>query len=122
MSYTAVIEVDNPDGAIVPGSTAVVTLPTAQRDDVIRVPNAALSFRPTPDALKATGQEDLKWPVEDRAAGGAAGQGVVFKYDGGKFVPIPVETGASDERWTEVRSGNVQPGDQLVTQIGAPKR
>jgi RND family efflux transporter MFP subunit len=122
VSYTAVIEVDNPDGAIVPGSTAVVTLPTAQRDDVIRVPNAALSFRPTPDALKATGQEDLKWPVEDRAAGGAAGQGVVFKYDGGKFVPIPVETGASDERWTEVRSENVPPGDQLVTQISVPKR
>jgi HlyD family secretion protein len=121
-SYTAVIDVDNSDGLIVPGSTAVVTLPTAQRADVVRVPNAALSFRPTPDALKASGQENLKLPTEDRTAGTTEGQGIVFKYDAGKFVPIPVETGASDERWTEVTSGEIQPGDQLVTQFSIPRR
>ncbi len=121
-SYTAVIDVDNSDGLIVPGSTAVVTLPTAQRSDVVRVPNAALSFRPTPDALKASGQENLKLPTEDRSAGTTEGQGIVFKYDAGKFVPIPVETGASDERWTEVTSGEIQPGDQLVTQFSLPRR
>jgi HlyD family secretion protein len=121
-SYTAVIDVDNSDGLIVPGSTAVVTLPTAQRSDVVRVPNAALSFRPTPDALKASGQENLKLPTEDRSAGTTEGQGIVFKYDAGKFVAIPVETGASDERWTEVTSGEIQPGDQLVTQFSLPRR
>lgn len=122
VSYTAVIDVDNSDGQIVPGSTAVVMLPTAQRPDVVRVPNAALSFRPNPDALKASGQETLKLPTDDRKAGVTEGQGVVFKFDAGKFVPIPVETGASDDRWTEVTSGEVQPGDQLVTRFDLSRR
>ena len=122
VSYTAVIDVDNSDGNIVPGSTAVVSLPTARRSDVLRVPNAALSFRPSPDMLKATGQAGLKLADEDRSANVVEGQGYVFKYEAGKFVPIAVETGASDERWTEVTAGEILPGDQLVTQVSLPRR
>ena len=122
VSYTAVIDVDNSDGDIVPGSTAVVSLPTARRSDVLRVPNPALSFRPTPDMLKATGQPALKLSDEDRSANVVEGQGYVFKYEAGKFVPIAVETGASDERWTEVTTGEIRPGDQLVTQVSLPRR
>jgi len=72
--------------------------------------------------LKASGQEELKLPRDDGSAKRIEGQGVVFKYDAGKFVPIVLETGASDERWTEVTSGEVQPGDQLVTRVDLPRR
>jgi RND family efflux transporter MFP subunit len=121
VSYTAVVDVDNSDGEIVPGSTAVVMLPTGRRADALRVPNAALSFRPNADVLKASGQSPRDVPEVDRAPD-AAGRGYVWKYEAGKFVAIAVVTGVADERWTEVTAGKIQPGDRLVTQVEIPGR
>ncbi len=120
VSYTAVVDVDNSDGEIVPGSTAIVILPTGRRADVLRVPNAALTFRPNADVLKASGQSPRDVPEPDRAPDDA-GRGYVWKYEAGKFVAIAVVTGVADERWTEVTSGKIQPGDRLVTQVEIPR-
>ena len=120
VSYTAVVDVDNSDGEIVPGSTAVVVLPTGRRADALRVPNAALSFRPNGDVLKASGQSLRDVPTVDRATD-AAGRGYVWKYEAGKFVAIAVVIGVSDERWTEVTAGKIQPGDRLVTRVEIPR-
>ena len=116
MSYTAIVDVDNADLSIAPGNTAIVVLPTARRDEVVRVPNNALSFRPSPAVLEATDQESLN--VSAPAANNDAGKGragYVWKYENGKFVPIEVRTGIADESWTEILSGPIQPGDRLVT-------
>ena len=120
VSYTAVIDVDNAGGEIVPGSSAIVMLPTGRRADALRVPNAALSFRPDAAALKASGQPPRDVPEADRATD-AAGRGYVWKYEAGKFLAIAVVTGVADERWTEVTAGNIQPGDRLVTQVEIPR-
>ena len=121
VSYTAVVEVDNSDGKIVPGSTAIVMLPTGSRSDVLRLPNPALSFRPSADALKASGQSPGDVADADRPPD-VAGRGYVWKYEAGKFVAIAVVTGVADERWTEVTAGKIQPGDRLVTQVEIPHR
>jgi HlyD family secretion protein len=116
VSYTAIIDVDNPDRLIAPGSTAIVTLPTAQRSDAIRIPNTTLSFSPAPAVLAAAGQADLHRPTPDRTPDPTKGRaGYVWKYQNGKFVPVEVRTGVSDEFWTEALSGSIQPGDKLVT-------
>jgi HlyD family secretion protein len=60
-TYITVIDVPNKDLLLKPGMTATVTVKVAEREDVLRVPNAALRFRPTPDVLTALGG--------DRAAG-----------------------------------------------------
>ncbi len=122
ISYTAVVDVDNSDRSIAPGSTAIVTLPTARRDDVVRVPNAALAFKPSADIIKASGQDPVKLDAGDGDDAGSESSGYVWKYAAGKFVPIAVEVGASDERWTEVTGGGVEPGDELVTQASLPRR
>jgi len=116
VSYTAIVDVDNSDLSIAPGSTAIVVLPTARRDEVMRVSNNALSFRPSPAVLEATDQKslDLSPPAANEDAGkGRAGY--VWKFEKGKFVPIEVRTGIADETWTEILSGPIQPGDRLVT-------
>ena len=41
--------------------------------------------------------------------------GYVWKYERGRFVPIAVRTGVADDRWTELISGEIAAGDQLVT-------
>jgi HlyD family secretion protein len=53
VTYDAVIDVANPELRLKPGMTATVTAVWAQSDDALRVPNAALRFRPTPDLLAA---------------------------------------------------------------------
>jgi HlyD family secretion protein len=115
VSYTAIVDVDNPDGSIAPGNTAIVVLPTSRRDDVLRVPNNALSFRPSAGVLEATGQTSMDVPAADATNDPVKGRpGYVWKLENGKLVPIEVRTGIADEKWTEILSGPIQPGDRLV--------
>ena len=53
VTYDAVIDVDNPDLKLRPGMTANVNFVFANREDVLRVPNAALRFRLTPEVSAA---------------------------------------------------------------------
>jgi RND family efflux transporter MFP subunit len=123
VSYTAIVNVDNREYAIAPGTTAIVLLPTAQRKDVLRVPNNALSFRPSPGVLEATGQSGPSVAPTDRVeepADPARGRaGYLWQFENGKFTPVAVRTGVSDEAWTEILSGPVQPGGRFVTSATA---
>lgn len=46
VTYTVVVATANPDLALIPGMTANVRIVVDTRDDVLKVPNAALRFRP----------------------------------------------------------------------------
>ncbi|MBI2468617.1 MAG: efflux RND transporter periplasmic adaptor subunit, partial [Candidatus Rokubacteria bacterium] len=50
VTYTTVIAVSNPDGTLMPGMTANVRIQVDRKDDVLRVPNAALRYRPPGEA------------------------------------------------------------------------
>jgi HlyD family secretion protein len=56
VTYDAVIDVDNDQLKLRPGMTANVTFIWAEKDDALRVPNAALRFRPAPEIFLALGQ------------------------------------------------------------------
>jgi HlyD family secretion protein len=49
VTYTAVIEVSNPERKLRPGMTATVTVRTKEARKAQRLPNAALRFKPTPE-------------------------------------------------------------------------
>ena len=53
VTYDAVIDVDNKDHALRPGMTANVTFVLEQVDDAIKIPNAALRFKPSRDQMMA---------------------------------------------------------------------
>ncbi|HKQ08479.1 MAG TPA: efflux RND transporter periplasmic adaptor subunit [Blastocatellia bacterium] len=63
VTYSAVIEVANPELKLRPGMTANITIPVARRDNVLTVPNAALRFKPT---LSEKEQEALRQKMEER--------------------------------------------------------
>src|SRR5262245_42654871 len=68
VTYTVIVGVDNPSGRLMPGMTANVKLVVAQKPNVLKVPNAALRFRPAGvDAPAPTG------PGAGGQAGGSAG-------------------------------------------------
>jgi HlyD family secretion protein len=48
VTYLVILEVDNSDGKLLPGMTANVDIITGRKPDVVRVPTAALRFRPRP--------------------------------------------------------------------------
>jgi HlyD family secretion protein len=72
VTYSTVIAVPNPDLRLKPGMTANVTIEIARRNNVLRIPNAALNFRPTEEIFAA-----LKLPVppDIQTAGGRGGRG-----------------------------------------------
>ena len=89
----------------------------SERAQAVRIPNNALAFAPSTDSLAAVDQEP---PVLDRADAPSTKQtgnrkGYVWKFENNRFIPIAVETGIADDAWTELVSGEVRPGDRLVT-------
>jgi HlyD family secretion protein len=71
-TYETIINVPNPELKLKPGMTANLRVQIARRDDVIRVPNAALRFRPTTDIFTALNQTP---PPEAQFTGGGRGGG-----------------------------------------------
>ena len=85
VTYSTVIDVPNPNLQLKPGMTANVTIEVARRDAVLRVPNAALRFRPLDEAFTALGQARPAAAGRDRARE-APPASVALAVDGEKKV------------------------------------
>jgi HlyD family secretion protein len=94
-TYTAVIDVANPDLKLKPGMTASITATVAQRDNVLVVPNSALRFKP--EGVQTTERGPVVWRV--------SGEGIE---------PVKVRLGLSDGVVTEVASGGLREGDAIA--------
>src|SRR5204862_6206491 len=74
--YTVIISVDNPGGRLLPGMTANVKLVYAEKPSVLKVPNAALRFRPAgADASPAGPARGQSGVSSTRPAAGSAPRG-----------------------------------------------
>jgi HlyD family secretion protein len=72
VSYTVVVEADNPGRQLLPGMTANADIVLEQRENVLRVPNTALRFRPADPDLVAQGQALMGGGGERRGRSGEA--------------------------------------------------
>lgn len=122
VTYNVVVGVDNPDLRLKPGMTANVSIVVAQRDQALKVPNAALRFVPPKTEGDRRGSNghatraDLGRPIH---TGGGMGQSrTVWKQlEGGDLVSLSIQAGISDGIATEVLSGNLAEGDLVVVGI-----
>jgi len=141
VTYDAVIDFENADLKLFPGMTAYVAIPVARVADAVKLPNAALRFRPplSPDevhalyvryGLEARGQDATRRspsaavaserPAAADTPADSAGrddeEAVVWKLVGAnKLVPVKVKLGITDHAYTAVIAGELQPGDDVVT-------
>ncbi|HEY3446058.1 MAG TPA: efflux RND transporter periplasmic adaptor subunit [Myxococcales bacterium] len=130
VTYDAVIDVENPELKLKPGMTANVSVVYAQVDDALRVPNAALRFRPGADLLgdgPDAGVSGERRGREGRGEGrGGEGKGSrpkqVWVLRGDKLVSVKLETGVTDGSFTEITSGEIKEGDQVVTESTEPAK
>lgn len=106
MTYNAVIDVPNPDLELKPGMTANLEIVYAERADVVRVPNAALRFRPS---AEVTGASPATAPL---------GKKLVWVLRAGAPVPVVFEPGVRDGSFTEVHHG-LASGELVITEATA---
>jgi HlyD family secretion protein len=83
VTYDAVIDVDNSELKLRPGMTANVNFVFANRESVLRVPNAALRFRPSTEVFTALKLDPKRARTGDDTAGGKAPSGGGANSPGG---------------------------------------
>ena len=117
VTYDAVIDVENKDLKLRPGMTANVTVVYAERKDVIRVPNAALRFRPPAGLME--GKEHKDKGEAHTATAPKPGQRTVYTAKEDKPVRIPIHVGVSDGVYSELLEGSLEAGEALITGLTA---
>ena len=120
VTYNVVVAVDNPERILLPGMTAYISVQVDERKDVLRVPAAALRFRPR-DAAGGSGTGGERRRAEGRnGAGGTAGARPagprVHVVRGDTLVPLVIQTGLSDGKFVEVIGGELRAGDRVAVQ------
>ena len=112
VTYTTLIDVDNPDLSLRPGMTATILFEVAKATDVLLVPNTALRFDPN----TTTPETDWRRPGRGKPV-----QPRVFVLDGNQLVEVPVELGLSDDKSTEIKCDALKAGDAVVVeQLNSP--
>lgn len=131
VTYNVRVNVANPEHVLLPGMTAYVNISVAQHRDVLLVPNAALRFKPADMAGKKA-ENGIKpastAALPPSAASGAAAQGgdkkskkrdgqsgTVYVLAGDQLRPVSVQLGITDNRNTEIVSGDLKAGDRVIT-------
>jgi len=136
VTYNVVIGVDNTDLRLRPGMTANVSIIVARRDDVLKVPNQALRFKPAlaragekaggPSAT-AGGRRDgggQGGSSEGRGRDGAEGKPkpkVWLRGLQGEPSPVEVKTGITDGAFSELVEGALKDGDEVIIGVDVPK-
>ncbi|MBD3170223.1 MAG: efflux RND transporter periplasmic adaptor subunit [candidate division Zixibacteria bacterium] len=135
VTYTVVVEADNPDGLLLPGMTATLDFIIEKKDNVLLIANKALRFMPSREELqslrdkrgKARGEAGEnsrgdRQPPLSRFADGVTGikqndnrKVVWYVNSGGELAPAPLVTGMTDGANTEIiASRALEEGMQVI--------
>lgn len=108
VTYTVVIEAENPKHKLLPGMTATCTIVTQEKKDVLSISVKSLKFRPnTPTPPMALGKTPSVKMNKSRK------ESRVFSTKGEKIHPLFLKTGVSDGVYTEVLEG-LSEGDSVL--------
>src|SRR5712692_7660604 len=142
VTYPVIVEVDNTDLLLRPTMTANVSLDVATVRNVLRIPNAALRWKPEEkpttsveqQAAQVGGQRGtaaMAGQFAQTGGGGGHSRGnarmrpqTVYELptpDAAEPKPIEVRTGITDGRFTQVVSGDLKPGNSVVVGLATTK-
>lgn len=101
VTYNVIMRVDNPDLKLKPGMTANVTFLVGDKKDVLKIPNSALRFK----------------PLRDISFEGRRTDNTVWLISSSKLQLVKIKAGITDGIFTEVVSGTLKEGDEVVVGI-----
>jgi HlyD family secretion protein len=140
VTYDTIVEFNNLDLKLFPGMTAYVSIPVASVADVVRIPNSALRFKPDlpPDKVQELYQR--YGIIAPKSQSATRGPGMLSQQPGGgtrelaaptpsssdtaivwkllpdkSLQPVQVHIGLTDHSFTAMTSGDIKPGEELVT-------
>lgn len=131
VTYDVVISVANDDLKLKPGMTTNLSIVIAQRENVLKLPNAALRFRPPPEPTPTPAKGTTPAPTPPPKPGGPRGKRgggggprgertiYVLKPGAAKPEAVQVKLGISDGITSEILSG-LEEGQKVVTGIENP--
>jgi HlyD family secretion protein len=130
VTYTVLIDADNPDEKLLPGMTASVAFQVARHTAVLKIPNAALRFTPPAELLgdaapadkgaekdKEKDRDKPKGPGGGGERGRGAGKVWIQDMTGIRAVPLQTVPGATDGSFTLLKSGDLQEGQEVITGV-----
>lgn len=127
VTYVVVVNVDNSELKLKPGMTANVSVVVARKDDIVKIPLAALRFKPKAGDEKSA-------PAKNRAAtagaptgkgGDGGGKPAMGKGDSGKIVyilkeekpvAVTIRTGIANSGTVELVEGSLKEGDEVIVE------
>jgi HlyD family secretion protein len=128
VTYVVVVNVDNSDLKLKPGMTANVSVEVARKDNVLKLPPAALRFKPKGKTDEPKEKHKPGTPATATGQPGAGGKPGARKGGNGqqvyiltddKPVAVPVKTGIANNSSIELVESTLKEGDQvIVEQIG----
>jgi HlyD family secretion protein len=147
VTYDTIVDFDNPDLKLFPGMTAYVSIPVAAVSNVVKVPNAALRYKPdlpavkmqelyrkygvdvpppapvvsAPRAAQAGGSATPR-PAAASSTNGASDHAIVWRLLPDKSLqPVRISIGLTDHTYTAMTEGDLKPGEELVTGVTTAK-
>ena len=105
VTYDVVVGVSNPELLLMPGMTANITIVSDHRDNALQVPLRALAFTPH--------EHNSHWQGQGHQHSEHSAR--VWVDDGGQLHPVKITRGIDDGNNVEVLSGDLKPGDEVVT-------
>jgi HlyD family secretion protein len=108
VNYTVVVSVANANRRLLPGMTARVNFVTRSAEDVLKVANAALRFKPEETATTA--------PTTRRRVGT-----LHYVDANGALESVNVQSGVSDGSFTEVRGAEIKEGMKVIAGTTQPQ-
>ena len=132
VTYAVIASVDNDDRSLLPGMTANVRIVVADLPAAIKIPNAALRFRPEGFSPNAGDGAAARGGGARRGRQGGGGPGTanqdatngrparVFVVDAdGAPAAVAIRVGISDGSFSELVAGDIEPGRQLIVGVNA---
>ncbi|MBC7963554.1 MAG: efflux RND transporter periplasmic adaptor subunit [Steroidobacteraceae bacterium] len=124
VTYVVVVNVDNSDLKLKPGMTANVSIEVARKDYVLKLPPAALRFKPKTkgDEAKARGKGERNGANTQRptspggkAGGRKGGHGQqVYTLKDNQPLAVPVKTGIANNNSIELVESTLKEGDEVI--------
>jgi HlyD family secretion protein len=120
VTYLAVISVENQQLLLRPGMTATASITVLSLNHAVLAPNHALRFSPSTTAASDGGFFSRLGPnfgaKKEAVAPAALNNPRVWIVSNGKPSPIAVALGATDGKFTEIKSANITPGMELIVE------
>jgi len=125
VTYEALLKVDNRELLLRPGMTATADIITRRVEDALLLPNGTLRFSPPPSGERPANRRrsilaaSTPWhgrsSQRKKKSSPAKGRGKVWTLNNGSPRPVPVRLGLTDGRNTELLEGDLQEGQDLIT-------